>query len=140
MRQLQSQDQRIDKRQQWLASISGCHGCGSGRCLKLVHAPIRSGPGGAYARGPMAQAAQAQQPRMGLAGMRAPTSRRVPWLLGASAGRQGRQAGQDARRAPAAPVQSPVTSVEPEAGLASNVVPLEPADEVDVESSEAPPP
>ena len=77
MRQLQSQDQRIDKRQQWLASISG-QGATAAAPADASALGARPDSLGAAAgrtlRGPMAQAAQAQQPRMGLAGMRAPTS------------------------------------------------------------------
>ena len=144
MRQLQSQDQRIDKRQQWLASISG-QGATAAAPADASALGARPDSLGAAAgrtlRGPMAQAAQAQQPRMGLAGMRAPTS--SARALAPSAPAPVVKAVKQVKTpvvAPAAPVQSPVTSVEPEAGLPSNVVPLEPAtNEVDVESSEAPP-
>ena len=89
----------------------------------------------------MAQAAQAQQPRMGLAGMRAPTS--SARALAPSAPTPVVKAVKQVKApvvAPAAPVQPPVSSVEPEAGLPSTVVPLEPAtDEVETDSSTSPP-
>ena len=89
----------------------------------------------------MAQAAQAQQPRMGLAGMRAPTS--SARALAPSAPAPVVKAVKQVKTpiiAPAAPVQPPVTSVEPEAGLPSNVVPLEPAtDAMETDSSASPP-
>lgn len=79
----------------------------------------------------MAQAAQAQQPRMGLSGMRAPTS--SARSLAPSAPTPVVKAVKQVKTpvvAPAAPIQSPVTSLEPEAGLTSTVVPVEPAMEV----------
>ena len=143
MRQLQSQDQRIDKRQQWLASISG-----QGARLRLrpmpqrsVHAPIRSG----LLQGVRSEAPWLRPRRLSNRAWvsQACAPRLVGACLGSSAPAPVVKAVKQVKTpvvAPAAPVQSPVTSVEPEAGLASNVVPLEPAiNEVDVESSEAPP-
>ncbi|MGB1623965.1 MAG: hypothetical protein ACPHCZ_04625, partial [Candidatus Poseidoniaceae archaeon] len=128
---LQSQDQRIDKRQQWLASISGQGGAAAAPAdaAALGARPDSLGASAGRAlRGPMAQAAQAQQPRMGLAGMRAPTS--SARALAPSAPAPVVKAVKQVKTpvvAPAAPVQSPVSSVEPEAGLPSNVVPVSPA-------------
>jgi hypothetical protein len=89
----------------------------------------------------MAQAAEAQQPRMGLAGMRAPTS--SARALAPSAPAPVVKAVKQVKTpmvAPAAPVQSPVVQVEPEAPLSTNVVPLEPTVEsVVADPTEAPP-
>jgi len=145
MRRLQSTDQRIDKRQQWLASISGQGGAAAAAPVDAAALGARPDSLGASAgrslRGPMAQAAEAQQPRMGLAGMRAPTS--SARALAPSAPAPVVKAVKQVKTpmvAPAAPVQSPVVPLEPEASLSSNVVSLEPAVEsVVAEPAEAPP-
>jgi hypothetical protein len=144
MRRLESTDQRIDKRQQWLASISGQGGAAAAPvdAAALGARPDSLGASaGRSLRGPMAQAAEAQQPRMGLAGMRAPTS--TARALAPSAPAPVVKAVKQVKTpmvAPAAPVQSPVVPLEPEAPLSSNVMPLDPVVEsVVADAAEAAP-
>ena len=113
---LQDTDTRLDKRQQWLSSISG-QGVASGLGSSADASTLGARPdalGAAAGRQPrtaLAQAAEAQPARMGLAGMRAPTS--TVRTLAPSAPVPIVKPVKQVRTPVVAPVQAPVTVPEP---------------------------